>query len=277
MLSLVVSLALQALPDEGQLHAALARGDRHYTLRAEAASGARAEPARIDAALGEYRGAVALDPDSLEARSRLLRALYFRATFCGAGEEERRRTFEEARRIAIDGLERLEARLGRPKKKDRLGALRGVRGAAELHFWAAVAWGEWAQLRSRLTATRQGAGGRIRDLAQTVIDLDPDLEDGGGFRILGRLHDVSPRLPFLTGWVSRQAAIENLREALRRGPHNCVNRLFLAEALLRHEPSARAEAVALLRDLAASEPSAAYRVEDTHFVAQARRRLAELR
>jgi hypothetical protein len=110
-----------------------------------------------------------------------------------------------------------------------------------------------------------------------VIDLDPNLEEGGGYRILGRLHDVSPRILFVTGWISRPAALANLRKAYRAAPNNSVNRLFLAEAILRHEPSQKPEALDLLRGLASATPSQAYRVEDAEFIERARRRLVETR
>jgi hypothetical protein len=155
--------------------------------------------------------------------------------------------------------------------------LRGVPGAAELHFWAAVAWGEWALARGKLAAARQGAGPKIRDLAETVIALDPDLEQGGGYRILGRLHAESPKIPFLTGWVSRRLALENLRRSLERGEGNTVTQLFLAEAILDHAPSRKEEARRLLESCAAAVPRPEYLVEDAHYAELARRRLAELR
>lgn len=274
--ALMVCLALQAR-EPTTLQEVLASGDEHYAHRDEGASGARAKPARIERALSDYRRALSLDPGSLEARQKLLRALFFRASFCGAEEDEQRRIFEEARRIADEGIERLDKALGGPDGSHRLAVLRKVADSAQAHFWAAVSWGEWAQRRSRFTAARQGAAGRIRELAQTVIDLDPTLEEGGGYRILGRLHDLSPRIPLLTGWISRQAALENLRKAHALAPRNTVNRLFLAEAILRHDPARKAEAHELLRALAGATPSAAYRVEDAHFAELARRRLAELR
>jgi len=276
MLALILLLGLQAGEPAASAEA-LARGDERYAHRDEGASGARADPSPIERALAEYRRALALDPDSIEARCRLLRAIFFRATFCGAPEDEQRRLFDEARRIADEGIRRIEKSRRRLKDPAWIAALKEVPDAAHLYFWAAVSWGEGAQRRSRLTAAREGAGGRIRDLAQTVIDIDPSLEEGGGYRILGRLHDLSPRLPLLSGWVSRKAALENLRRAYGMAPHNTVNQLFLAEAILRHEPSHREEAIELLRRLANTTPSAAYPVEDAHYADLARRRLAERR
>lgn len=234
-----------------------------------------AKPAEIDAALAAYRLALAADPESPEARWRLLRALFFRADFCGATEEPKKRLFDEAKRLGDDGVERLERRIGQAKDAARIAALRKIPGAASVYFWTAVCWGEWALLRGKLAAARQGAGGRIRDLGQTVVDLDPELEQGGGYRILGRLHDQSPRVPFFTFWISREKAIAYLRQALERGPENSVNLYFLAEAILSHEPARREEARRLLERCAGAAPRPEYRVEDAYYAELSRQRLAE--
>lgn len=257
--------------------AALAQADGDYARRADGAAGSVAQPARIDAAIEAYRRALSLQPESGEARFKLLRALFFRASFCGAAPRERRRIFEEAKALGDDGIDRLEKKIGRSGGASRIEALRKIPGAASLYFWSAVSWGEWALARGKLAAARAGAGGRIRDLAQTVVDVDPELEQGGGYRILGRLHDQSPRIPFLTGWVSRRQALSHLRKALAIGPRNSVNQLFLAEAILSHEPASREEARRLLTLCAGSPPRDEYRVEDAHYAGLSRQRLIELR
>jgi tetratricopeptide (TPR) repeat protein len=275
MLALALWLGVTA-PGGVSAAEAVARGDEHYAHRDQGAAGARADPHRVEQAMLEYRRALALEPGSNGARYRLLRAFFFRATFCGAGPEEQRRLSGEAKRVSEEGLERIRKDVGQATGAVRLAALRKVPDAAPLFFWAAAAWGEWAERHSRMSAASQGAAARVRDLAQSVIDLDPELEEGGGYRILGRLHDVSPRIPLLTGWVSRKAALENLRRANELAPDNTVNQLFLAEAILRHEPSRREEALALLRRLARAAPSADYPVEDAHFSERARQTLAGL-
>ena len=244
---------------------ALAEGDAHYARRAEGARRAMALPGPADAAVGAYRRAVEEDPESLLARSRLIRALFFRSSFVPATPDERKALLEEARQVAEDGLARVDRRAGKAKGPARLLALRQVPNAIDIHFWGAVAWGEWALTRGKLAAARTGAGGRIRDLAQTVADLDPAYEQGGGHRILGRLHDQSPRIPLLTAWVSREKAVASLRQALAEGPDNTVNQYFLAEALLNHEPERKDEARRLLERCAAAAPRPEFLVEDAYY------------
>lgn len=255
----------------------VAQGDEHYARRAEGSSGPIARIERVELALVSYRAAVQADPAAVGARWRLLRTLYFRGTFCGAPRPQVRALREEAKANAEEGVALLERALGRPRGAARIAALR-ARGpdAAALYFWSAVSWGEWAMARGPLTAVRAGAAGRIRDLAQTVIDVDPAFEDGGGYRILGRLHDRAPRIPLLTGWISRRRGIELLERSLAADPGNTISRIFLAEALQDHAPRRRAEARELLLACATGAPRPQYAVEDEHFARMARARLEEM-
>lgn len=230
----------------------------------------------MDLALAAYRLALVADPSALGARWRLIRTLYFRGTFCGATGAEIRPLREEAKAVAEDGVQALERALGSPRGAQRVDALRARPDAVALYFWSAVAWGEWAMMRGPLTAVRTGAAGRIRDLAQTVIDVDPAFEKGGGYRILGRLHDRAPRIPIFTGWISRARGIELLERSLAADPANSISRIFLAEALADHAPHRRHEAVHLLEACARAAPRPEYLVEDAHFAAMAQRRLAAL-
>jgi hypothetical protein len=273
----IAAAVLPLLLAAGDATALVAEGDQHYARRAEGATGARALPGPSDQAVAAYRQAVAEDAGSLLARGRLIRALFFRASFCGAVTEERKTLLEEAKTVGDEGLRRLDARVGTASGPARLQALRAIPDAAAMHFWTAVAWGEWALARGKLAAARQGAAGRVRDLGQAVVDLDPGFEQGGGYRILGRLHDQSPRIPFITGWVSRDKALAFLRQALAEGPENTVNQVFLAEAILDHDPDHRVEARALLTKCAGATPRPEFLVEDAHYVEVSRGLLAQMK
>lgn len=150
-------------------------------------------------------------------------------------------------------------------------------GSVEAHFWAAIAWGEWTTVHGSLRAGLEDAAGKIRDHAQAVLRLDPAYRDGAGARLLGRLHAKAPRVPGFTGWVDRQEGIRLLRQALATSRDDPRNAFFLAEALLDHRPEAREEAAALLREVAAREPSGPRAREDRETIDEARRLLVETR
>jgi hypothetical protein len=275
-LALILGLTLAASPPAPELRAALAEGHALFERRAEGAHGPIASPVPIDAAIAAYRQALSLSPESLEASVGLLKALFFRGGFTDADAETERHAFAEAKNAAVVAVDRLERGLSRSTPTERLAALQKVDHAAALYLWASVSWGQWAISTSKLAAARQGAASRIRELAETSIALDPELEQGSAYLILGRLHDQSPRIPFLTFWISRDAALRNLATAHAKGPHNSVAQYFLADAILHHAPERRAEARRLLAECAAAEPRPEFQVEDAHYAALSRNRLAEL-
>jgi 3-oxo-5-alpha-steroid 4-dehydrogenase 1 len=257
--------------------AARAEGDALFARRAEGARGAVADPAVVDQAIAAYRRAVAEAPTDLEALGGLLHALHFRAAYCGASREVKKPIFDEGRRLGQAAVDRLERQVGGRTGPERVAALRAVPGAASVFYWTAAHWGEWSLLTSKLSAAKAGVAGKVRDLAQTVAEVDPLLDEGGGFRVLGRLHDQAPSIPFITGWVSKRKALDYLRRAYSIGPENPVTRLFLAEAILDHEPAKKEEALALLRSCADTPPRPQHAVEDAQYADLARATLGRLR
>ncbi len=215
---------------------AIAAGDAHYARRGDGADERGALPFEIDGAIAEYRRALALDPTSLEARVRLMRAHFFRGGFCGEMPRD---------------------------EKVRL-------------FDAAVSWGQWAVFH-RVSAAWSGAPGRIRDLAEAVIALDPGAEQAGAYIILGRLHSEAPKIPLVTGFVSREKAVAAVRAGIALAPDNRALAYFTADVLLRHAPGADGEAGEILARVASTPPRPDFRAEDLHYARMARERLAGLR
>jgi hypothetical protein len=260
----------------------ITEADAHYSRRQDGRVGALANPREIAQAVAGYDRA-AEAPDSAEARWKLARALYFQAAYTGQDAEGQAAIYEKARRAGEDAVHVLERRAkargaaafeGRPPS-DIAAAVLSDRDASPTFFWAAVAWGQWALASGKLKAARTGAAEKIRDDASIVIALDPEFEEGGGYRVLGRLHHQAPKVPFLTSWVSRDAALENLRRAVAVNDRNFVNRHFLAEALADGSPVERAEAVRIEEKVAADAPSPGHLVEDLSIQEEAKKNLVK--
>ncbi|MCA1581570.1 MAG: hypothetical protein LC796_09300 [Acidobacteria bacterium] len=188
--------------------------------------------------------------------------------------------FDRARRAGEESVGLVAGRLGNPdaRKLDPAAAAKLFRGdgdAAPALFWTAVAWGQWSLASGKMKAARKRAARRIRDDCLTLIALDPAFEEGGGYRILGRVHDQAPKVPLLTGWVSRAEALRLLRRAIAAAPRNFVNRHFLAEALARS--GARNEAVAIEEGIVADAPGPSHLVEEFAIQEAARKNLAAWR
>jgi hypothetical protein len=263
--------AVLALP----LAAQVADGDRHYAARAEGAQGSHAAATHIDAAIAAYQHAVAANPSDLETHGKLLRAYRYKGAYVATSNEQKKQIYGTAKKAgdtALAAIDRLLAAKGLKKstEKQAADALRGTPGAASVMLWDAVNWGEWALAYGKLAAAREGAADRIRREAMIAHLLDPRLEMGAPSRVLGRLHDQTPRIPFITGWASGKEALRFLNESRRYDPDNKVTLVFLAEAMASHDSKTKPQAIALLRSVVSSPLHPDYPVEDAAAIADAK-------
>jgi len=289
-LALLLLLPAQALParqDAGSRGDALSRGDAAWARRAEGHVGAHASPGPIGEAITAYEQARKEQPERLEIYWKLLRAQHYRGEFVAITREQKQDVFGLARTVAEAGLDRLARKAGGRERLDAMApaaaakALAGIPEAAPLHLWAGIHWGLWGDNFGRLAAARQGVGERVRRYSEVVIAIDERYEFAGGHRLLGRLHTLAPKVPFLTGWVDRGKAVAELRRAVALAPEYPLNAVFLADALLQYRSGEAAEVAAarrLLRQVV-ERPAGTERpwgvVEDEDAVAQARALLAK--
>jgi len=281
-------LALAALLGLGSLGAHaddVARGDSAWRDRAVGEHDGRPLAAPITRAIESYEAALAARPGNLEARWKLLRALHFAGDFVLEDREERLEIFDRARQVSERGLELLARQIGPGQPLDELepealarrldAAGVASNDAARLYFWSAIDWGAWSRVVGLLGAVRQGVATRLHRYAKVAIALEPEVEEGGAFRLLGRLHAKLPRVPFLSGWVDRDEAIPLVERAYAISPAHPGNRLLLALTLLDLAPERRADALELLRQVEDLTPRSSMRIEDLAIRREARERLAE--
>ncbi len=251
-------------------------GDAHFNRRQEKRVGAVADKGEIAAAVRAYDTA-AEAPDTAEARWKLARALVFQALYTNLDPSQRQAVLEKARRVCEDAVGVLEGRAKRAGAREFAAsspeeiaeAVRKDSDAAPTFYWAAVSWGQWALARGKEIGTKLGAADKIRTDASVVAALDPRFEEGGGDRVLGRLHDQAPRMQVETEWASRKEAVRYLRLAMHIDPANFANRLFLAEALASGSAAEKTEAIGLVEKLVADAPSPTRLVEDLSVQTQA--------
>ncbi len=274
---LLCALPLSAWQDPPGL---LAQGDAAWSRRAEGEKGGQARPGPINEAIAAYERALKADPGNLDAVWKLLRALHFKGDYVVRAKEERQKVFARGRDLAEASIDRLGQRAGGRKKLDAMTpqqaakALAGIPQARPIHLWASVHWGLWGDSFGRLAAARQGVGDRVRRYAEVLVALDETYEEAGGHRVLGRLHTLAPKVPFITGWVDRDKAVAELRSAVALAPDNLLNHVYLADALLQYQSAKKGEAKEILRRVIARKPSADHLVEDERAQAEARELLA---
>lgn len=285
--SRAVLAALAGIASLGTYVDDVARGDSAWARRAEGEREGRPQPGPILDAVRSYESALAARRGSLEARWKLLRALHFAGDFAAQEAQERRAIFDRAREVSDEGLELLAARIGSGARLEKAEpeAIRvrlestdvAPSDVARFYFWAAINWGAWSQDVGLLQAVRQGVANRLYRYTEIAIALEPEYDEGGALRLLGRLHAELPRVPFVSGWVDRGQALPLIERAYALAPANPGNRLLLALTLLDLAPERRAEALDLLDQVGRLTPRPSMRIEDLAMRREARERLTAAR
>ena len=263
--------------------AQIADGDQHWAARATGHQGGRASATDVDAAIAAYQRAIAQYPNDLEPRWKLLRAIRFKGAYVASTNTDKKTVYDMGKRAGQETVAIIDRQLAakgsrsvtKATEKDVADAARSIPGAAEVFQWDAANWGEWALAYGKLAAVREGAADRIRREATIAMLIDPNIEGGGPARVLGRLHDQTPHIPFLTGWASSRQAVKLLNDALRIDPTNKVTRVFLAEAMVDNNSDTKPQAVQMLRELISSANNPEYEVEQAAAQDEARALLKE--
>ena len=253
-------------------------GDQHWAARAEGHQGGRASATHIDAAIAAYQRAITLNPNDLEPRSKLLRAIRFKGAYVATTKDEKKKIYDMGKSAGEEALAIIDRQLAakglrsvtKATEKEVADAARTLPGAGEVFHWDAVNWGEWALVYGKLAAVRQGAADRIRREATIAMLINPAMEGGGPARVLGRLHDQTPHVPFLTGWASSREAVKLLNESLKIDPTNKITRVFLAEAMVDNNSDTGPQAIQMLREVISTPNDPQYEVEQAAAQADAR-------
>jgi hypothetical protein len=268
----VLVLLVAALPLFGQT----AEGDKQYAARATGAHGAKAMAAPIDAAIVAYQRAIAQNANDVDAHGKLLRAYRFKGAYVASTNDEKKKVYGEAKIAGERALgvvnKLLSARGVKPDGPEKTVAdgARAIAGAGEVYLWDAINWGEWALAFGKMAAARQGAADRIKREATIAHLINPALDMGAPSRVLGRLHDQTPRIPFITGWASSKEAVKFLEQSLSLDPANKITLVFLAEALVSNDSSTKPRAIQMLRGVVSAAPHPNYPVEDAAAVEDAK-------
>jgi hypothetical protein len=253
----------------------VSEGDQHYAARAEGHVGGHAKAAQIDAAIAAFQRA---NPKDLEARWKLLRAYRFKGAYVASTNDEKKKVYADAKKAGEGALALLDAALRakgitsvtKATEKQVADAARTIPGAAEVFLWDSVNWGEWALAYGKMAAAREGAADRIKREATIAMLIDPKLEGGAPPRVLGRLHDQTPRIPFMTGWASSKEAVRFLNESLKLDPTNKITKVFLAEAMVSNNSDTKPQAVQMLKECLTAPNPPEYEVEQAAATEDAR-------
>lgn len=261
----------------------VADGDQHWAQRAEGQVAGHAKPAHVDAAIAAYQKAIAANPNDLDARWKLLRAYRFKGQYVATSSDDKKKIYEVGKKAGQDALGVVGralagkgvASIEKASEKQVADAARAVPGAAEVFLWDSINWGEWALVNGKMAAAREGAADRIRREATIAELVDPKMEGGSPSRVLGRLHDQTPHIPFITGWASSKEAVRFLNESYKIDPANKITRVFLAEAMVDNNSSTKPQAIQMLRETISAPNDPNYEVEQSAATEDAKALLKE--
>ena len=249
--------------------AQVADGDQQWAARAEGHQGGHAKADHINAAIAAYQKAVQTNANDLDARWKLLRAYRFKGAYVATSNDEKKVIYNDAKHAGESALAVLDQVLRtkgvtsvtKATEKQVADAARTIPGAGEMFLWDAINWGEWALAYGKLAAVKEGAADRIRREATIASLVDPKLEGGSPFRVLGRLHDQTPHVPFITGWASSKEAVRFLNESIKVDPTNKITQVFLAEAMVSNNSDTKPQAIQMLKATVAAPNNPEYEVE----------------
>ncbi len=189
----------------------------------------------LEKAIELYESELKKSPNSVEASWKLMKALYFLGTNFTDSNRKKQEIFEKA--ISI----------GEKIYKTKEGKL-----SAEVNLWMGINWGRWGETFGILESARKGVADKIRKYAEESIKINPKLDDGAAYKLLGRLHHKAPKIPLILSWPSKKKAIEYLEKAIEIAPNDIVSKMFLAEVL--HDEGKKSKAIEMIKEIINNPP-----------------------
>lgn len=215
-----------------------------------------ADPAHIDQAIQLYQEALdsATGEAKAEATWKLIRAYYFKGNYTTNDSEAKKAIFDKGKELGEAAIEEFPNSPG-------------------VFLFTAIVWGVWGEEFGIFKAARKGVAGKIKEYCERVIELDPNYDNAGGYRVLGRVYFKAPKIPFILGWPSKEKAIGFLEKGLAAAPDNLITKQFLAEALYAEDQKERA--IELLNEILATTEIVGGVAEDANTKHDVKQLLAE--
>lgn len=192
--------------------ATMAEAIKLYDRRAEGAQGLRAPPAIIDRSLALLHQEIKVPAHLATAARFIMKGNYFKATFTGVSASAQEDLFAESRRLGEQ-------------------AVAAFPQDVPLRYWYIISLGMWAETHGKIAAATDGIAEILKTHCEWLIKVAPAFDEGGGFRLLGRIHHQAPQVPLVLSWPSDDEAERLLRRARTYNPRNITTNLFLAEVL----------------------------------------------
>lgn len=215
-----------------------------------------ADDTNINKAIDLYKKVIetASGAEKEEAIWKLMRAYYFKGEYTTNDSETKKKIYDLGKELGETGLEEFPESVG-------------------IHLFSAIVWGVWGEEYGIFKAARKGVAGKIKDHCEKVNELDPNFDEAGGYRVLGRVYFKAPKIPLILGWPSKKKAVEFLEKSYKIAPKNLNTRQFLAEALYSQDQKERA--IQIMKDILAETETIEGIAEDAVIKSEVKATLAE--
>ena len=224
-------------------------GISFYNARAENAIGTKAQAKNIDQAIRHFEKAIKIEALEEEAAVYLLKCYYYKGTYVLADEEDRKAEYNKGKALA----EKMVAKYP---------------NSAALRYWYLTCLGKWSEVYGILTAAKEGVADLMKEHSEKIIELDPMVEHGGGYFMLGAVHFKSPYIPFILSWPDNDDAIIWLLKAKITGHATPIQKNYLARAL--YKDGKEDEAIRLVKEVISTPPSPSDIVEERFEIEEAK-------
>jgi tetratricopeptide (TPR) repeat protein len=250
---MLCTLILAATAGDSAAQNAFEKGKQLYQQRAAQADSFRANPAHINKAIEAFQTALDQDINPEESATYLLQSYYFKAMYTGQSTEQQKKIYDKGFTMGEKMMERFP-------------------NSAPIKFWYGANVGRWADVHGFVQAATNGIAKKLRRVCKKIIDLDPQYQGGGGYRILAQVHFYSPSIPLVMGWPSDDKALELVEKAMNVAPDHPTNRMLYAEILLEFDRDEQAkEHLQYILDM---EPRSTHPVEDKYVKHRSRQMLS---
>jgi predicted Zn-dependent protease len=236
----------------------LQQADEYWDKRGEVfqQSELLADSSNINQAIALYKQVIttATGAEKDEATWKHIRAYYFKGKYTTNISEQKKKIYDLGKNLGKVGLAEFPESAG-------------------INLFSAIVWGVWGEEYGILKAAREGVAGKIKELCEKAIALDPNFDEAGGYRVLGRVYFKAPKIPLILGWPSKKKAVEFLEKGLQLAPQNLTTRQFLAEAL--YSQNQKARAIKLMQEILAQEAVSEGIAEDAVIKSEVKASLAD--
>ncbi len=192
-----------------------------------------ADSTNIDMAISLYKkiAETATGAEKEEAIWKQIRAYYYKGKYTTNDKELKKKIYDFGKKIGEANLATYPDSPG-------------------LNLFLAIVWGVWGEEYGILAAAKKGVAGKIKELCEKTIALDPEFDEAGGYRVLGRVYFKAPKIWPILRWPSKKEAVKILKKSLEIAPTNLDSKQFYAEAL--YSQNQKEEAIGIMKEILAT-------------------------